>query len=60
MNPGDEVMISQNSRYFRVGDRHNPADLTGIVVRWFDRYGNVRWSNGVVNSYAITDLEILE
>lgn len=56
---GDEVMISEKSRFYKDGKRGNPIDTIGRIFQIADKKGlNIRvdWGGRIKNCYSKEDL----
>ena len=59
---GDRVRIRKSSRYYRDGDRANPINEIGIIVRIEEKSFlsySVKWPNEYPNGYNEEDLDLM-
>lgn len=53
----DVVVIAPDSQYYKYGHPSNPEHVKGVVVELHGSYAlQVKWDNGITNSYEFKDL----
>lgn len=61
LKKGDTVMMSTASPYFTTSDgEYNPINTLGEIISVERDIHYVRWENGMVNTYGIRDLVLVE